>query len=490
MKKLSMHGVIDKFKKFRISRNMKYSSIVLALIAVVAVIALLFNLMAQFATDKLNLKWDLTPNKLFSIGNDTKRILGELDKDVTIYGTFDNGESGALNTFPDAANILKQYSDYPRVKVEYIDLDRTPGFIVSIDPDNLYKIGKNEFIVKCGDKVKKLDAYDIFQIESDYYSQTATGSNAEQAFTGAIMYVSSEITPVIYFSTGHGEPPVESYYSNLKELLERNNYDVKTLNLLTEKEVPTDALVLIYQAPQEDIGSAEKEMLKQYLLERGGRAMFFVDPIMGSEKFAELNSLLSEFNIELISDTIMENDADMYYPMSQYYLVPELQYNDFTASLNPNNFLMLVPGARSVRQLKNAKDYISVTSLLKTSDKADSISTLSEGESTRGFFDLALAAEHTGSAEASKVLVMGNSMFLADEVLGSFGSNGLRFFTAALFWMHDEREEIFIAPKMYETSSINMNATTQSLFNVVLMVVLPLVIFGAGIYVFLRRRHL
>lgn len=490
MKTLSMHGIIEKFRKFRISRNMKYSSIVLALVAIVAAIALLVNLAAEFATNRFSLKLDLTSNKLFTIGDTTKKILSELDKEVTIYGTFDNGKSGAMDTFPDAANLLNQYDDSPNVKVEYIDLDRTPGFIVSVDPDNLLEIGKNEFIVTCGDKKKKLDAYDLFQIESDYYSQTATGSNAEQAFTGAIMYVSSNTTPVIYFAGGHGEPSMDSYYASLKELLERNNYDVKNLNLLTANAVPEDALALVYLAPQEDIGSAEKELLKDYLLKRGGRAMFFVDPIMGSEDFAELNGLLSEFNIALNFDTIMENNTDMYYPMSKYYLVPELQYTAITASLNPDRFLMLVPGARSLRQLKNAKDYLTVTSLLKTSDEADSINTLNESDNETGLFDLALTAEYTGSQDPSKLLVMGNSMFLADEVLSSFGSSGLSFFTSILYWMHDEREEIFIAPKLYETSSITMNATAQNLFNLVLMVVLPLFIFGAGIYIFLRRRHL
>ncbi|MDD4495848.1 MAG: GldG family protein, partial [Eubacteriales bacterium] len=491
MKKLSMQRIQNWFKRLRVSKNLKYSTIVFALIVAVTGIAVLLNLFAGMAADKFNLKLDLTPTKLYTIGDDTDQILGNLKKEVTIYGMFDNGRAGADEAFPDAANLLDQYDDYSHVKVEYIDLDRTPGFIVNIDPDNSLQIGKNEFVIECGKKLRKLDAYDLFQIEGDeYYGLQATGSNAEQAFTGAILYVTSDDTPVIYFSTGHGEPELDTYYSGFKELLERNNYDIKTLNLLTEEEVPEDALAVVLLSPQKDIIPAEKEKLQDYLLKRSGRAMFFVDPIAGNEQMTELNSLLGEFNVSVNYDTVKENNTDMYYPMSQYYLVPMLQNNEITSALNPNSFLMLVPGARSLQELKNNKEYISVTSLLKTSSSADSISTEAEEKNSSGTYDLAFAAEYEAYQVSSKILLVGNSVFIADEVLGSFGNSGLEFVRTAVSWMDDEREDIFIAPKMYPVNNINMNATTVNLFTVILVLLLPLIIMGTGVYVFLRRRHL
>jgi ABC-2 type transport system permease protein len=491
MNKLSMQRILDWFKRMRISKNMKYSSIVVALILAVTGIAVLVNLFAGVATDKLNLKLDLTPTKLYTIGKDSKQILGDLEKEVTIYGLFDNERAGAAEAYPDATNLLDQYDDYSHVKVEYIDFDRTPGFIVKVDPDNNLKIGKNEFVVVCGDKVRKLDAYDLFQIKNDgYYGLQAVGSNAEQAFTGAILYVSSDDTPVIYFATGHGEPELDAYYQSFKELLERNNYDVKILNLLTSEAVPEDALAVVLLSPQKDILPVEKEKLKDYLINRSGKAMFFVDPLVGNEMLTELNSLLSEFNLSINYDTIKENDKDMYFPASQYYLVPMLQNNDITSGLNPNSFLMLVPGARSLQQLKNDKGYISVTSLLKTSGSAESISTEGEDKNSAGEFDLAFAVEYTAAKDSSKILIVGNSVFISDEVLSAFGSSGLEFVSTVLSWMDEEREEIFIAPKMYPTNSINMSASTMNLFTVILVVLLPLAIMGTGVYVFLRRRHL
>ncbi|MDD4493920.1 MAG: hypothetical protein PHV32_06175, partial [Eubacteriales bacterium] len=91
MKKLSMQRILNWFKSLRVSKNLKYSTIVFTLIVAVTGIAVLLNLFAGMATDKFNLKLDLTPTKLYTIGDDTDQILGNLKKEVTIYGMFDNG---------------------------------------------------------------------------------------------------------------------------------------------------------------------------------------------------------------------------------------------------------------------------------------------------------------------------------------------------------------------------------------------------------------
>jgi hypothetical protein len=243
MKNMSMHNIFKWFKNLHVSKNAKNGTIMVALISVVVCIAVLINLLVGF----IDLKLDLTSGKLYSIGDTTKSVLSSLEKDVTIYGTFDNGEAGVTAGFGDAVYLLDQYSKYAHIDVEYIDLDKTPGFIADVDPDNTLNIQKNEFVVKCGEKLKKLDAEDLFTTDIDYtsYSLYATGSNAEQAFTGAILYVTAEQTPTLYFVTNHGEADLGTNYSTLKNYLERNNYDIKTLDLLVE-EIPEDVLTVVF----------------------------------------------------------------------------------------------------------------------------------------------------------------------------------------------------------------------------------------------------
>lgn len=487
MKKISMHNIFKSLKNLHISKNAKNSTIMLALISVVVCIAVLINLLVGF----IDLKLDLTSGKLYTIGDTTQDILNGLEKDVSIYGTFDNGEAGVSEGYGDAVYLLEQYEKYSHINVEYIDLDRTPGFIGDIDPDNILDIKKSEFIIKCGDKSKKLDAEDLFTTEIDYasYSVYATGSNAEQAFTGAIMYVTAEMTPTLYFASNHGEADLEAYYSTLKNYLERNNYDIKTLDLLVE-EIPEDALAVLIFSPQSDISAAEAKSLEDYLINRGGNAFFIIDPLTAEVKFNELNKVLENYNVALNNDVLVENASGMYYPMSQYYLIPKLQQNEITSDFYAKNYQMLVPGSRSIETLLNEKEEVKVFSLLSTSDTAESLNMESEDNNEIGLFDIAAVSRYEKSNIDSKIMVMGNSTFLADEVVGTYGQTGIDFFVKMVFWMNDASENAIIEAKPYDTGSITVTAQMQKVTSLLLAVALPLLVFGAGVFVYLRRRHL
>ena len=73
------------FKKFFNKRSLKYGSNSAILIVAVIAIAVLVNLLVGM----LDLKLDLTPNKLFSLSDVTKAELKKLEQDVEIIGLFD-----------------------------------------------------------------------------------------------------------------------------------------------------------------------------------------------------------------------------------------------------------------------------------------------------------------------------------------------------------------------------------------------------------------
>ena len=255
---------------------------------------------------------------------------------------------------------------------------------------------------------EKLEYLDLFatQWDQNSFRTVLTGSDAEQGFTGAIKYVTADVTPTIYYTQGHGEPEMGSEYEYIKNTLERNNFDVKPLDLLIEETVPEDSTVLLVISPAKDITVEERDKLEQYLKRDGGRAMFFFDPpASGNVSYNEFNKLFSEFNVAINNDTIRENDKSMHLANSQHMLVPNIKSTSINYNLGPDTFKMLVPGARSVEILKNVKEYIEVTSLVSTSDEAESLSTESEDKNKTGEFDLAVAVEYTGGFKPSKLLV-------------------------------------------------------------------------------------
>ena len=114
-------------KKLLSSRSLKYGTNSIILIAAVVAIAILLNLLV----DRAGVIWDLTPNKIYSIGDTTKKILENLDKDVIIYGLFDETRlsSGQGTEF---IELLNHYDKYPRVTVKYVDPERIPEYLMRL----------------------------------------------------------------------------------------------------------------------------------------------------------------------------------------------------------------------------------------------------------------------------------------------------------------------------------------------------------------------
>jgi ABC-type uncharacterized transport system involved in gliding motility auxiliary subunit len=483
-----MNNFMDSIKRLFKSRSLKYGTNSIVLIAVVIAIAVLVNILVDFT----GLKWDLTPNKLYSLGSTSNVILSELKQDVTIYGLLDEGKIKGDADYSDVASLLEQYSKYPRIKVEYVDPDKNPGFVKDLDPDNLKNINNGDFVIKSGNKMKRYALSDLFQEQLDQQSfQTyRTGSKAEQVITGAIKSVTSEKTPTVYFTEGHDELKVDSDYTSLKQYLEMNNYEVKSINLLTQTGVPADAEMLILASPKKDLSADESDKLKSYLKD-GGKAVFMFDPLESNTVFTGFEDVLSMYNISLNYDKVKENDQNRHVPNNDYDILPDIQAD---GTIIPQSFNMIMPKSRSINILNNKKDYITVTSLMKTSDKAvgEQIDK-ARGENLAGPLDLAVASEYKGGKNVSKILVMGNASFMTDTAINQYGqysSNGAAFFLTSMNWMQDKKDDTVIAPKNYDYQTLKITATQASVMNWVVILLLPLLILGAGLFVYLRRRHL
>jgi ABC-2 type transport system permease protein len=491
MARLDVNNIKAFFKKTFNKRTLKYGSNSIILIAVVVTIAVVINLLVGMA----DLKWDLTSNKLFSIGDETKKILESNEKDVEIYGLFDESLTEKNTTLKQIAEILNQYAKYDHIKIIYKDPDTAPGLLREISPseDKVKELEDADFVVKCGNKIKTLDSYDLYDVQFDQYSyQTdVTGIKAEQAFTGAIKYVTSDYTPTVYFTEGHQENKVDDYYETVKIYLDQNNYAVKTVNLMTQEEVPSDAEILIIASPKTDLSTDEEYKIKQYL-KNGGKVLFLFDSLESDVKFTAFENVLADYNISLNYDKVKENDESRHIPQNPYDILPEIQSNTINSNLNPGNFFMIMPVSRSLKIMKNEKEYLNVYSLMKTSDKAVG-EIIGTGEQEQGPLDLAVAAEYTGGRKVSKVVVMGNSSFMSDDAINRYGTlsnNGMYFFLNSLNWMQDRKDDVTIAPKSFDTRYLSITETQANIAAVFVVFVLPILIFGTGLFVWIRRRHL
>ncbi|NLO39246.1 MAG: GldG family protein [Ruminiclostridium sp.] len=472
-------------------RSLKFGSYSVALTAIVIAAVVILNAIVGATQIRDRLKIDLTSQKLYSIGEKTDEVLKELNQDIEIIGLFDENESDQY--YNQIVEFVKQYElKSNKIHIRYVDPVKEVAYIQNeLDPNGVLGIQKYNYVVKSDKRTKVLSAYDLIEQTTDQnYQMSISGLNAEYAFTGAIRYVAADEVPVIYYTQGHGEGDMSTDYSELKHSIEQHGYDVKPLTLSALEGVPADASVVLITGPQQDLSVQEMERLTTYM-ENGGDTLLMFDSLELNPQMPNFEVFLAKFNLGLGYDIIFEMAANRYYFNKPYIFMPTVENNDINANLDPDTFNMTVAYTRSIPILQNQKEWITCTPLLTTSAEAEGQALNHDAQNTKGPFNIAVAAENKGNSAPSKTVVIGNALFVTDSGRDSFGATGETFILSALNWMENKETDIFIAAKTYSVPMLeNVTQQTMILVPIVLIVVVPLIIFGVGVFIWLRRRHL
>nr|HPJ03846.1 Gldg family protein [Candidatus Limiplasma sp.] len=241
MKKLFKFNVKDLFKK-NVS-GLKSSTVriggysIFAVLFVIA-IAIAANYFAAVLPSSA-MEVDITSNQLFTLSDQTEKVVGNLEKDVTVYWVVRNDyEDAYLERMLD---LYEGLSD--NLTVVKKDPDISPTLISQYTDD----VEDNSLIVVCGEQSTFVSYYDIYVYDysSYYYDYTYDVTfECENALTSAIAYVTSDDLPKVYALEGHGESELSDTFA---DAVEGENIVLETLSLLTLEAVPEDAdCVLIY----------------------------------------------------------------------------------------------------------------------------------------------------------------------------------------------------------------------------------------------------
>ncbi len=478
------------------NKNLKTISVTSTILFIV--ILLVLNIVFDsLLGDKL--KWDWTKGGQYSIGDVSKEILGSMTKDVEIVGLFD---AAADTKYTSIQPMVDEYVKYGNGKVtlRYVNPDITPSILTELDPEGYLDPQADTYVVICKEtgKAKNIAYNDIYDVGYDSsYNTVLNGITAEQSITGAIKYVQSETTPVVYFTAGHDELEYSSNYSSLVTILKNNNYEVKDLDLFSLTEIPADCSVIVMASPKKDITTAERKVMSAYL-QKGGSLMFITD--FNTTAFPELNQLLIDYNLEVSNNKIREGDTDHRLQDDPYVIraiapatsITEKEVDGFT----------LADNARGINELKNTKDWITVESVLTTSDEgyAETNGDSSQA-SAAGKQNIAMISENKGwvdgtnVTESAKVMLVGSSSIFSDSVLQTYGNN---LYNAGLFyygvqWLSNasEAESLYIESKVPASYSVTKGSSSLNVLTaVVVMLLLPGALLIAALVVYRKRKHL
>lgn len=463
-------------------KNGSYS-VVLSVIFVVIIVVV--NLIVD-AFPSTYTELDVSDQQLFSIGDQTKDFLKELDKDVTIYQIAQSGSEDEV-----VSKLLKKYEEASdHIKVEKKDPVVNPKFTSEYTDE---EVSSNSLIVVCGDRSKIVDYNNIYESSMDYttYSYTTSGFDGEGQITSAISYVTSDNLPVLYTLDGHGEKSLDS---TLQEDIEKANIEIKSLNLLTEESVPEDADCLMINSPSTDISEDERDAIIEYL-ENGGKAMIFSD--YTEESMDNFDAVLENYGVERVDGIVIEGDAQHYAMQMPYYLLPDVSSAEAVSDFSSQGYFVLAPYAQGIRQLDNVRDTLTIESLLTTSDEAYSKTDLNTetlektDEDIDGPFDIGVSITEKVDDDKTTQIVYYSTANLMDSQINQMVAGGNeQMITESLNWMcsTDEASTISIPSKSLEVSYLTVTAYDAAYWKICMMGLIPGVFLVVGFVVWLKRR--
>ncbi len=442
-------------------------------IAVVVVI----NLAAGQIPTKFN-SIDMTSQKLFSITEDTEKILSALKDDITIYVL-----SSEKSQDENLGKMLKRYEDYSsHITVVYKDPAVAPTFFQKYTDA---AVTQNSLIVEGSKRSKVIDYNDVYQYDVDYttYQSTLTGFDGEGQITSAIEYVTSEDSPIFYALEGHDEGTITGTFS---QALEKQNAVLESINLLQYETIPGDGVCLIINAPKTDFSQDDVDKVLAYLKD-GGKA--FIVTCYTDEKLTNFNKILETYQINTVDGMVVEGNSQNYY-QNPLYLLPEISSSTVTTDVS-DGYIFVPYGQGFTYPEESGDSGITYTPLLRSSDQSYSkvnIATAETSEKEAGDVDGPFTLGLSIAKDDTEIYLFSSEYLLTDTAdQNSYGYNG-KLFTAITSQFSGGEVASVIPVKDYELPQLSISQGHIILGGLISVILLPLGLLSTGIVIWMRRR--
>ena len=505
----------------------KHGSLATAITFAVIAVVILLNVAVTLIGERVDLRFDITAEKLFSLTDEAKAYFDSVDGDVTINVLTSEANLRTFSAFSDAGydgtvyeapirrlpEILSEIAKNDRITVKYVDMDANPNFLNKYDLISVPSKPELYMLVESAKRYKLVELTDF--INTDYGDTGSYNSDedytyyyfTEQPLVNAVGYVLRDEVVSVAVVNGHGERTEnESNLSYIGSLFENNGLEVKAIDFTTDA-IPSDAKFLAVIGPQRDFSEAEITKLDDFL-QNGkdyGRNLLYFDG--GTGKLPNLYDYLAlNWGVEIDPDSrVYDVDNDVVYP---FYVITEYKdESDITKPLGDANIKTVTVNPEPIEVLWTEKDIRSVTTLLATADTsfrraasetpdAESAAAITKRDDdvTGEFPVMTLSRKRNANLpveESSGVLVTSDGFldwYFSTSSSDTYGNGAL--VTNVLEAMQEKSDPVTIVKKDLATEVIDMTNNQIKTVALIFSIAFPLVIIGAGAFVFVKRKNL
>ena len=468
------------------------------LIAIIIAIFIGINILMQ----KLELSpIDFSQEKLYTLTEESKEKVKDIDKDVNIYFIGYTDDDSDLD-------LAKQYKKVnERIVAEAVDINNRPDLAQKYGIES----GTQGIIVECGDKSKILTASDLVTYDTSTYE---TISIAEQKLTSSILSVTSDKIPKVYFLEGYSDFSLSQNMNYLNMYLANEVNEVDTLDVLSVGKIPDDCDTLVITTPSKDFDDIATKAIMDYI-QLGGNILWLNSAVTSQIDMPNVNSILATYGVNPFEvGIIRETDSSKMVSNSPDYIFPEIQYATVTKDLYNTTGVFFINATKiNINKDKLAELNVEETDLLVASESSYfrtnfniQSNSASEGEE-KGTFVVGAELEKTikeateatedteaTSALTSKLIIYGENYFISDYQLNNSSSYPViqlaynkDLVLNSIAYLVDRPEDITARKN---TGTVTYTATDEqdTIIRVVIFAI-PIIIVLAGIVVWQVRRR-
>ena len=447
------------------NRRMKHRAQSLAFYALfLGVVGLLAVLSTRYTA-----QWDWTATGSNTLSEPSRQVLDTLDEPLSIT-SFAREEEMLRGRIEDLIDRYRRHK--PDVQFQFVNPDTQPGRVrelgITVDGELLIE----------------------YQGRREHQTQLT-----EQDLTNAIQRVAQQRQRWIVFLSGHGERDPEGNANHdlgaFGEELERKGYTVQSLNLTATPDIPRNTSVLVIASPQRNLLAGEIAQIEAYL-DQGGNLLWFTEP----EARETTAGLAERLGVSFLPGTVVDASTQLLgIDDPAIALVPSYPEHALTRDLE---IISLFPQA--VAMEVTAPEGWQANPVLSTLDRTwnetgpieGTVRADAEQGERGGPLQIGIALQRQLDAEddtpprEQRALVVGDGDFLSNAYLGNGGNLDLGM--RMLRWLASDDDFISIPVRTAPDTQLNLSRTATGVIGIGFLFVLPLLLVGTGVVIWLRRR--
>lgn len=448
-------------------------------------IALVFLVGLNILAAKENKSYDFTNIGLHTLSPLSVQILNQLDSDIEMKFFYKEGAENVEANRKAFAQVARMYAEASsKVKIDYIEMNGNPKTTAEFGANR--PIGE-VFISYKGQKNR---------VESQFLGSQGQKFN-EQEITNAIIKVTRKEKKIVYIVEGDEERNIEDEKNQrgvnaFVQMLEKNSYTVKKINLIKATSVPAEANALVILGPQSTLQKFEIDAITKYL-SAGGSLLLTLD----DKNTAGLSGLLNTFGLKLephyVFNVINSPMGQVVNSQEPTVAVDYSPTSPITKVFTTNQKAIFV-APNSLVSVPVSPD-IKTEMLVRTPEASVALLNMDSENYEGKPRSFNLMAEVSGKLEKAekpfKAVVAADTDFLSNGVI--FQNVNRDIALNAMSYLLGDSDLISIAPKEVSITQMSMSPPefTQFYKFVVMGVFFPLpfLFLGIAIVLWLKRRH-